>query len=84
MTKEDAVTKLTMLKLMYGYKKIPITMDVAYDDFDTIQAIAKLSKAHYLTYTSEYVTDDEGISLGVDRGYVLSPKAHELLKERAK
>jgi hypothetical protein len=84
MTKNDAVTKLTMLKLMYGYNKIPITSDVDIRDFEQIEAIAKLAKAHYLIYASDYVRDDEGINITVDRGYVMSSKAIDLLKEKAK
>ena len=84
MTKKDAVTKLTMLKLEYGNNKIPVTADVAFRDFDKIEAIAKLAQAKYLEYRSDAVMDDEGINLVLDRGYVLSSKARELLKESAK
>jgi hypothetical protein len=84
MTKKDAVTKLTMLKLEYGYNKIPVTSDIAVKDFDKIEAVAKLAKAAYLIYASDYVHDDEGINITVDRGYVMSSKAIDLLKEKAK
>jgi hypothetical protein len=82
-TKKDAVTKLTMLKLEYGYNKIPIATDVDVTDFEKIQAIAKLASAGYLIYSSDYVRDDEGINITVDRGYVLSSEAIDLLKEKA-
>lgn len=59
-------------------------MDVDPTDFETIQAVAKLAKAGYLTYASDYVTDDENIRITIDRGYVMSSKAIDLLKEKAK
>jgi hypothetical protein len=82
--RKEALTKLTMLKLMYGGDKIPLASDVNQSDYETINIIATLASAHYLVYRSDYVVDDEGISLGVDRGYVLAPKALKLLKEKAK
>jgi hypothetical protein len=73
-----------MLKLMYGGDKIPLASDVNRSDHETIDTVVRLAREHYLVYKSDYVVDDEGISLGVDRGYVMSPKAIKLLKEKAK
>jgi hypothetical protein len=80
MTKKDAVTKLTMLKLEYGYNKIPTTAEVDVTDFEMIRTIAELAQNKYLTYTHDVVTDDEGIGIHVDRGYVFTPKALTLLR----
>jgi len=84
MTKHEIAMELTMLKLMYGGKKIPVAGDVVFRDVKTKEAITYLAEHLYLIYTVGRVEDDEGITHHFNQGYVLSAKAHEVLEEEAK
>jgi hypothetical protein len=87
MTKKEIVTKLTMLKLMFGVERIPVISDIPIckENKELLEAIAELANKKYLVYEFDYVEDDEGIRHKfTQRGFVLSPKAKDLLKEKAK
>ena len=86
MTKKDAITKLTMLKLKYGDGLIPLIGYLSFnkETVGEIETVAELAHKNYLEYEYDRVTDDEGITHGFQRGYKLSYKAIKLLEEASK